>query len=317
MTSTVLMVRPIAFAKNTQTATSNYFQKDIAATAEKIQLDAVTEFDAFVSALEEQGVTVIVVQDTLEPHTPDSIFPNNWISFHGNGVIALYPMEAENRRLERREEVLEAVEAKGFKIEDIIDYTAAEDEGIYLEGTGSMILDRQNKKAYCALSSRADEELFIEFCEDFEYDPIVFVANQTVDGERKPIYHTNVMMALGDEYVIICLDAIDDKKERKNVLQHLKATNKEIIKISETQMHSFAGNMLELDGENGKLLVMSQQAFESLDEEQVVRIKKYAYILPVKLNTIETLGGGSARCMLAEVFLIRKRLCCQKRRNTV
>ena len=302
MASTVLMIRPVAFAKNKQTATSNYFQKDIAATAEKIQHDAVHEFDAFVNALEKQGVTVIVVQDTLEPHTPDSIFPNNWISFHGEGVIALYPMEAENRRLERREAVLEAVEAKGFEIEDIIDYTEAEEEGVYLEGTGSMILDRKNKKAYCALSSRADEELFIEFCEEFEYDPVIFVANQTVHGERKPIYHTNVMMALGDQYVIICLDAIDDKKERKNVIQHLKDTNKEIIKISEAQMHSFAGNMLELDGEKGKLLVMSQQAFESLDEEQVVRVKKYAYILPVKLNTIETLGGGSARCMLAEVF---------------
>lgn len=301
-TDTVLMVRPVAFAKNEQTASSNYFQKNVLASSELIQQKALTEFDEFVKKLEAEGVKVLVIEDTKEPHTPDSIFPNNWISFHGNGVAAVYPMEAENRRLERREDVLDLVEANGFVIDDVVDYTQAEEEGIYLEGTGSIILDRVHKKAYCALSSRADEDLFIEFCEDFEYDPVTFIANQTVEGKRKPIYHTNVMMTIATDYAVICLDSIDDKKEKKNVVNHLKATKKEIIAITEEQMHFFAGNMLQLSVENKNLLVLSQQAYDILNEDQIVKIKKYAYLLPVNLKTIETLGGGSARCMLAEVF---------------
>lgn len=301
-TDTVLMVRPVAFAKNEQTAGSNYFQKDLLASSELIQQKALAEFDEFVKKLEAEGVKVLVIEDTKDPHTPDSIFPNNWISFHGNGIVAVYPMEAENRRLERREDVLELVESKGFVIDDVIDYTQAEEEGVYLEGTGSIILDRVHKKAYCALSSRADEDLFIEFCEDFEYDPVTFVANQTVEGKRKPIYHTNVMMTIATDYAVICLDTIDDKKEKKNVINHLKSTKKEIITITEEQMHFFAGNMLQLSVENKNLLVLSQQAYEILNDEQIAKIKKYAYLLPVNLKTIETLGGGSARCMLAEVF---------------
>lgn len=296
------MVRPVAFAKNKQTAESNYFQQDLLMTPEVIQKKALEEFNNFVLTLENSGVKVVVIEDTKEPHTPDSIFPNNWISFHKGGTVAVYPMEAENRRLERREDVLDLVEANGFKIEDVIDYRNAEDEGVYLEGTGSMVLDRENKKAYCALSSRADEDLFIEFCEDFDYDPVVFTAYQTVNGERKPIYHTNVMMCVGTQFAVVCLDAIDDKKEKKNLLNHLKRSGKEVIAISEKQMHSFAGNMLELKGRDNLLLVMSEQARESLTKEQVVKLEKYCYLLAVNLKTIETLGGGSARCMLAEVY---------------
>lgn len=236
--------------------------------------------------------------------TPDSIFPNNWVSFHENGDIALYPMFAENRRRERREEVFMRLEKEGFLIENIVDYTSAEDDGIFLEGTGSLLLDRKNGKAYCALSPRADEELFIEFCEDFDYFPVVFTANQTVDGKRLAIYHTNVMMCLAENFAVICADSIDDKKERKNVLQHLKDDGKEIITITEAQMHQFAGNMLQVRGNDDKrYLVMSKAAHDSLTKAQIAQIEKHCEILSSSLETIETCGGGSARCMMAEVFL--------------
>lgn len=301
-TNTVLMVQPVAFVKNEQTVMSNHFQQEILSSPIAIQEKALNEFNGFVNALEDVGVKVLVMQDTKEPHTPDSIFPNNWISFHEGGTVAVYPMEAENRRKERREDVLELVEKHGFQINNVVDYTEAEDEGVFLEGTGSVVLDRQNKKAYCALSSRADEDLFIEFCEDFDYDPVIFTANQTVKGKREPIYHTNVMLCVGEKFAVICLDAIDDKKEKKNVLQHLKQTQKEVVAISEEQMHSFAGNMLELQGSEKHILVMSDQAYKSLETIQLVKLEKYCYLLTVNITTIETLGGGSARCMLAEVF---------------
>ena len=213
-------------------------------------------------------------------------------------------MFAENRRKERRDEVFIRLENEGFKIENIIDYTSAEDEGIFLEGTGSLILDRVNSKAYCALSPRADEDLFIEFCEDFEYTPIIFTANQTVEGKRLAIYHTNVMMCLAENFAIICLDTIDDKKERKNVVKNLKQDGKEIISITEVQMHQFAGNMLQLRGEkNQRYLIMSNSAHNSLTPQQINAIEKHCPIISSSLKTIETCGGGSARCMMAEVFL--------------
>jgi hypothetical protein len=245
-----------------------------------------------------------VVDDIKEEDTPDSIFPNNWVSFHESGDIALYPMFAENRRKERRLEYFAKLEEAGFKITNIVDYTSAEEDDLFLEGTGSLLLDRVNRKAYCAISPRADEDLLIEFCEDFEFTPVIFTANQDVDGRRKPIYHTNVMMCLAENFAVICLDSIDDKKERKNVLKHLKQDGKEIIEISEIQMHSFAGNMLQVQGAFGKkFLVMSQQAHESLTKEQISRIEKHCEILSSDLRIIETCGGGSARCMMAEVFL--------------
>ena len=303
-TNTILMIRPVSFRMNEQTAVNNYFQEDLDLKNAEINTKAQEEFDAFVEKLKAVGINVIVEEDDKVNDTPDSIFPNNWVSFHGNGDVAKYPMFAENRRRERRDEIFIRLEEEGFKIENIIDYTSAEHEGLFLEGTGSIILDRVNRKAYCALSPRADEELFIEFCEDFEYSPVIFIANQTVEEKRLAIYHTNVMMCLAENFAIICLDTIDDKKERKSVVKHLKQDGKEIISITEAQMHQFAGNMLQLKGDNDqRYTVMSEAAHKSLTKTQVASIEKHGPIISSSLETIETCGGGSARCMMAEVFL--------------
>jgi len=303
-TNTILMIRPVKFRMNEQTAVNNFFQEDLDIKNAEINAKAQAEFDAFVEKLRGVGVNVIVEQDDVLMDTPDSIFPNNWVSFHSNGDVGLYPMFAENRRKERRDEVFIRLENEGFKIENIIDYTSAEDEGVFLEGTGSLLLDRVNHKAYCALSPRADEDLFIEFCEDFEYTPVIFTANQTVEGERLAIYHTNVMMCLAEKFAVICLDSIDDKKERKNVVKHLKQDGKAIIEISEVQMHQFAGNMLQVRGHlDQRYLIMSKAAHDSLTQKQISDIEKYCPILSSSLETIEACGGGSARCMMAEVFL--------------
>jgi hypothetical protein len=306
ITNTILMIRPVQFRMNEQTAVNNYFMEDIDLKNSTINLKAQQEFDTFVDVLRAKGIEVIVIEDTPEPDTPDSIFPNNWISFHSNGTVVIYPMFAENRRKERREDILDILEANGFLIEHIIDYTSAEKEGLFLEGTGSILMDRVNQKAYCALSDRAHEELVIEFCEDFECTPVIFTANQSVNGERLPIYHTNVMMCLGESYAVICLESIDDKKERKNVLDHLKQDGKEIISITEEQMHHFAGNMLQVAGASDqRYLVMSSAAYNSLRPDQISILEKYNPIVHSTLDTIETCGGGSARCMMAEVFLPR------------
>lgn len=304
-TNTILMVRPTSFRANEQTAVNNHYQKQINdLSQEKLQLQAQSEFDVFVEKLRNVGVNVIVFNSNDELDTPDSHFPNNWVSFHENGVVGVYPMFAENRRLERRDEVLTQLESNGFVINDIVDYTSAEDEDIFLEGTGSLLLDRVNRKAYCALSQRADEDLFIEFCEDFEFTPVVFTSNQTVDNVRTPIYHTNVMMCLGETFAVICLDSIDDKKERKNVVKHLKQDGKEVITISEEQVSHFAGNMLQVKGDDDKrYLVMSQSAYDCLTKDQITKLEKHTAILSSSLSTIEACGGGSARCMMAEVFL--------------
>ena len=304
-TNTILMVRPVNFRMNEQTAVNNYYQEAINdVLPETINTKAQKEFDVFLDKLRGIGVNVIVVNDRLETDTPDSIFPNNWVSFHENGDVGLYPMFAENRRLERREDILETLEKEGFLINNIIDYTSAEDEQVFLEGTGSVLLDRVNRKAYCALSPRADEDLFIEFCEDFEYTPVIFTSYQTVDGQRKPIYHTNVMMCIAETFAVICLSSIDDKKERKNVIKHLKEDGKEIIDITEKQVSSFAGNMLQVKGHHDeRFLIMSQAAYDSLTSAQIQHIEKHCKILSSSLDTIETCGGGSARCMMAEVFL--------------
>jgi len=299
------MIRPVNFRMNEQTAVNNYYQKVLEdLLPATVQAKALKEFDDFVIKLREVGVEVIVIEDTPNPNTPDSIFPNNWISFHQDGTVALYPMFAENRRQERRDDILDVLEEKGFVIENVVDYTSAEEEGIFLEGTGSLLLDRVNKNAYCALSPRADEDLFIEFCEDFEYTPVVFTANQTVDGKRLPIYHTNVMMALAENFAVICTESIDDKKEKKNVLSHLKKSGKKIIAITESQMHQFAGNMLQVKNIKGtKYMVMSLAAHKSLTTQQIESIERHSEILSSDLEVIETCGGGSARCMMAEVFL--------------
>lgn len=306
ITNTILMIRPVNFRMNEQTAVNNYFQEDIDIKNSAINARAQQEFDDFVERLRDKGVNVIVVDDRKEPDTPDSIFPNNWISFHADGTVGLYPMFAINRRNERREDVLELLESQGYVIENVMDYTSAEGEDIFLEATGSILLDRVNNIAYCSLSERADEALFIEFCEDFDCMPVLFTAYQSVDGERKPIYHTNVMMCLAEHQAIICMDAIDDRNERKNVEYHLRESGKEIIHITEVQMHHFAGNMLQVLGrDEQRLMVMSSAAYHSLDPEQIERIEKFSEIVHSSLDTIETCGGGSARCMMAEVFLPR------------
>jgi hypothetical protein len=306
------MIRPVAFRMNEQTAVNNYYQKVLdGLSPETVNAKAQQEFDTFVNKLRKVGVNVVVVEDTLEPNTPDSIFPNNWISFHENGDVVLYPMFAENRRAERREDILDILEDEGFEINQIMDYTSAEEDGIFLEGTGSLLLDRENGKAYCALSPRADEELMIEFCEDFEFTPVLFEAFQTVNlpdgkagGERKLMYHTNVMMCLGDTFAVICADCIDDKKERKMVLDSLRGDDKEVILISEEQVNNFAGNMLEVKGKYDKrFLVMSESAFKSLTKKQITQLEAHVEIIHSSLNTIEACGGGSARCMMAEIFL--------------
>lgn len=301
-TDTVLMIEPVAFGYNAQTAENNYFQ--INSENSETQEKALSEFKNFVEKLREKGIQVITVKDTLEPHTPDSIFPNNWVSFGEDGKVILYPMFAPNRRDERRPEILDEIKKQGFEIKEIDDLSHFEQEEKFLEGTGSMIFDHDNKLAYGSVSLRLDEDIFRKFCHKIGYEPVVFHSFQNAGSERLPIYHTNVMMCVADAFVIICLDCIDDEMEREKVQEFIKATEKELIEISEEQMQQFAGNMLQLRNAEGKtFLVMSETAYRTLTPEQISNIEKYSEIIYSDLSTIETNGGGSARCMLAEVFL--------------
>lgn len=309
-TSTIMMVRPIQFRFNEQTAVNNYYQKVIEGLGpDNVQKKALDEFDGFVDKLRGKGVNVVVLQDTKEPDTPDSIFPNNWVSFHDDGTIGLYPMNAENRRLERRMDIFDTFHDKGYKVGDKIDLSGFEAENKFLEGTGSLIFDRANKIAYAAISERTNPDVLKVFEEKFGFTSVAFTANQNVDGERLPIYHTNVMMCLGDKFSVICLACIDDDGERQLVVDSLTNTGKEIIEITEAQKTQFAGNMLQVENESGdKFLVMSGAAYQSLTESQKEQILKYnKEIIHSSLDTIEALGGGSARCMMAEVFLPKDR----------
>ncbi|WDF53734.1 citrulline utilization hydrolase CtlX [Mucilaginibacter sp. KACC 22063] len=299
-TSTLLMIRPVRFGFNEQTAESNAFQNKSDNKAEDIQQKALEEFDNFVDLLRANGVKVIVVNDTVEPHTPDSIFPNNWISFHANGDVLMYPMQAENRRLERREDIIRKIE-EDYTVNHVIDLSRFEVQNKFLEGTGSMVLDRENKIAYACLSPRTDKEVLETFAKKEDYKAITFDA---VDSQGKAIYHTNVLMCIGSSYVVICLDAIKDEIERGQLLDSFKNTGKEMVAITFDQMNHFAGNMLEVQSTNGeKLLVMSKQAYQSLDDNQAATLEKYIRIICSDISAIETHGGGSARCMLAEVHL--------------
>lgn len=302
-TDTVLMIEPVAFGFNEQTAVNNYFQIQ---QEGNVQGEALKEFNAFVEKLRAKDINVITIKDTLEPKTPDSIFPNNWVSFHADGKVVLYPMFAENRRLERRDDIINQIKEQ-FEVTEVIDYSGAEKDNLFLEGTGSMIFDHDNKIAYGSVSLRLDEGLFRKFCSDFGFQPVVFHSYQTAGEERLPIYHTNVMMCVADQFVVICLDCIDDESERNNVIETIKNSGKELIEISEDQMQNFAGNMLQVQNKSGeKFLVMSQSAYKSLNRDQVSAIEKYCEIIYSDLEVIETNGGGSARCMLAEVFLPKK-----------
>jgi len=307
-TNTILMIRPIRFRKNEQTAVNNHFQEDTNLENEKINRLAQQEFDAFVHLLESKGIKVIVVEDIFENDTPDSIFPNNWISFHQDGTVAFYPMFAKNRRRERRLDIWEILKKNHLHVSRVKNYTDAEKEDVFLEGTGSIVLDRENRTAYCALSERADKELFLDFCRDFGYTPVSFTSYQTVGNDRLPIYHTNVMMCVASKFAIICLDCIDNMDEREYMVKQLHKDGKTIIPISEKQLYQFAGNMLEVISPDGKsYLVMSTSAYNSLASDQILKIDEHSLILHSNLDTIETLGGGSARCMIAEVFLPTKK----------
>lgn len=302
-TNTILMIEPVAFGFNDQTAVNNYFQQPYVETDSDIQLQALAEFNEMVELLRKRKINVLIVKDTNEHHTPDSIFPNNWISFHGDGQAVLYPMFAPNRRKERRQEIIEYVSSRGAKINNIDDFTFWEEKNLFLEGTGSMILDRTNNIAYAALSERTSKSVFMEFCNVFEFKPVYFSANQTVYGKRLPIYHTNVMMTVADEYAVICLDTIDNLKERKVVVDSLEKSGKDIIAITEHQMNCFAGNMLQIENTDGKLfLVLSQSAYDSLNQKQKDYLSSYNELIVVSIPTIERVGGGSVRCMMAEVF---------------
>lgn len=298
-TSTLLMIRPASFGFNDQTAESNSFQQKDAGL-QQVQQKALEEFDAFVTLLQSKGIDVTVVNDTAEPQKPDAIFPNNWISFHNNGDVLMYPMQAENRRYERNEAIIRQLEDR-FKVNHVIDLSRFELDNKFLEGTGSMVLDRDHKLAYACLSPRTNAEVLLTFCHHLGYIPVAFNAT---DSNGKAIYHTNVMMCVGSQFAVVCLDSIADAQEKEAVITSLKNTGKEIIPISHEQMNHFAGNMLEVKNKEGKsLLVMSKSAHDALTEDQVAALEKYTEIVSADLTTIETIGGGSARCMLAEIHL--------------
>ena len=297
------MIRPCNFRVNQETLENNFFQtKSIQLENDFILNQAIIEFDSLVKKMKASGINVLVYQDDFKHDTPDSIFPNNWVTFHKDKKIAIYPMFAENRRLERSENVIVFLEENNVKINEVIDYSEAEKNNFFLEGTGSMVLDRINKKTYCSISERTSENLIDEFCSDFNYMPIIFNSFHTVDSKRQKIYHTNVLMCVGKKFAVICLDSIDNKNERNKVIQSLEDDNKEIIIISEDQLNSFAGNMIELIVNKNSFLIMSQIAYNSLNKNQIKRLSKYSKIISSSVDTIEKCGGGSVRCMIAEIF---------------
>lgn len=301
-TSHILMIRPSQFGYNAQTAVNNTFQ--VKEAQQDVAAKAVKEFDAFVEKLKKHGIDITVVADTPEPHTPDSVFPNNWLSFHDDGSMFLYPMFALNRRLERKPNVLQAITAK-FDIKQTIDLSGYEAKSMYLEGTGSMVLDRDHKIAYACISPRTDLTILQDFCSRTGYKPVIF---RSVDAQGMEIYHTNVMMCVADKYVVICLASIPDEGERQWVCGTIAATGKQLVLIEPNQMNQFAGNMLQVKNQNGEpFLVMSTQAYQALTPEQVLLLESFNPIIHSSLNTIESNGGGSARCMMAEVHLPLKK----------
>ena len=301
----ILMVRPATFRKNEETAGNNHYQHD--AQIDDVHQAALDEFDGMVDDLRERGVNVMVVEDDPTTDTPDALFPNNWVSFHADGRVGLYPMFAPNRRLERREDILhDLVHVHGFDMDEIVDFTEFEDHDAFLEGTGSMVLDRMHGKAYAALSPRTDGDAFAHWCESMDLEGVIFEANQTVGDARMPIYHTNVMMAVGTGWAAVCLDAIDHPDDRALVLDSLQDDGLTVVDLSEDQINRFAGNMLEVATDQGdQLIVMSSRAYHALTDDQRATLEKFGTLVHNDLHHIETCGGGSARCMMAEVHLPR------------
>jgi len=304
-TSSILMVRPSAFGFNPETAASNAFQNQISgASAEETKEKALTEFDHFVGLLRQKDIRVVVIEDTAAPEKPDAIFPNNWITLHRNGTIALYPMHAINRRFERRQEIVDIL-SQDFEVKNLVDFSHHEKDNKYLEGTGSMILDHENRLAYACLSPRTNLDLLQEFCAEFDFEPVVF---QAYDHSGGLVYHTNVILCIGHRFAVLCTSTIREEQERKQVIESLTRTGHEIIDITSEQLRQYAGNMLEAKNPAGQhFLIMSEQAYKSLGPEQVQQIEKYAEIIAVPIYTIEHVGGGSARCMMAEIFLPEKK----------
>jgi len=304
LASTVLMIRPVRFESNPLTAVSNRFQGRIRASAAEQQRAAQVEFDGLVDVLRANGIDVVVVDDTVEPHTPDSIFPNNWVSFHADGRVVLYPMEAENRRTERRMDIIESLVADHcFVVSEVVDLSPHEEAGQYLEGTGSMVLDRVNRIAYACLSSRTQLDPLGDFAQRMDYEVVAFDA---VDRDGVPIYHTNVLMNIGEQLAVICDVAIPREEQRAAVLQRLRDTDHEVLSLSFDQLDAFAGNMLELrDAQGARVVAMSQQAYDSLDSKQLQRLQANGRIITVPISTIEASAGGSVRCMVAEIHLPR------------
>ena len=300
-TDSVLMIRPARFYPNPETAADNAFQRDANRDLDALTLVVRKEFDAAVQTLRAAGVNVHVFEDTAEPEKPDAVFPNNWMSTHHDGRIALFPMYSGLRRRERRQDIVEELR-KHYRVTDVIDYSALEDEGCYLEGTGSLVFDHLNKIAYVSLSNRSNPKMIQRFADDFSYEPVIFTS---IGSNGQPIYHTNVMMCIGTDFAMVGLDVIPDKSERQQVRARLEKTEKEIVELSPDQIASFAGNAIELQNESGeKLLALSSRAAGALTEEQRETLTRYARLLPLELPTIE-LGGGSARCMMATIHLPR------------
>jgi len=304
-TNHILMIRPVDFKFNEQTAGNNKFQQasDVSPEQNNVQSQALQEFDGFVNLLRKNEVDVTVIDDTLQPETPDSIFPNNWVSFHNNAEIFLYPMFSENRRQERRNDILATLE-KDFVIRKITDLSDYEAKDSFLEGTGSMVLDREHKIAYACLSLRTDQQVLEDFCAKSGYTPVTFDAT---DSSGFPIYHTNVMMCIGDHFAVTCMDSVKDANDREKLIRSFSQTGKELVEITLDQMNHFAGNMLQVkSGSEEALLVMSEQAYLSLTKAQITALEKYSRLIYAPLYTIEKNGGGSARCMLAEIHLEKR-----------
>lgn len=295
-TNNILLIRPANFGFNKETSASNVFQKELNEDVESVRQNALLEFEGVAAKLRSHSVNVFVFDDTPLPAKTDAVFPNNWISFHADGTVVLYPMLSANRRLERRADIIESLRQK-FEIVKVIDLTRYESEDRFLEGTGSVVFDHANKTAYAALSPRTDKGLLSQLCEAIRYLPVTFTAH---DGSAAEIYHTNVMMCVGERFAVICLESITDEKERATVINQLRTSGHDLVDITLDQMNNFGGNMLALGDD---LLVMSQRACDSLTNAQKLMLEKYCELLPLSIPTIETVGGGSARCMIAEIFL--------------
>ena len=304
ITRDIVMVRPCSFYFNAETATNDFFQKNLGEKRDIVKAKALIEFDGFVAKLRSKGINVHAIQDDATVFdTPDSIFPNNWFVSLEGGKLVLCPMFAEDRRFERIKFLGALVEAMGRDHLKIYDYTKHEAEGRFLEGTGAMVLDRANKKAYCCLSERADEGLFLQFCKDFGFKAVPFHGFQTYRRQRVAIYHTNVMMAIGEKLAVVCLEAIDDPAERQMVVDELTESGEEILDVSEQEIDNFAGNEIELLGDDDRhYTVMTNSTFTVLTDVQKAEIEKSSEILVGDVQTIEAYGGGSVRCMISEIF---------------